>query len=160
MATGRRVGSGTRVCCRTIRQPWPQHGKELGLVDRLGHVAVGPGVHAAFALAGRDLAGDGDHREVLVLLVRADGPDGVVAVHDGHHDVHQDDVDVRPAIETSRRLRPGLHDRHLRACLFEKGRERVEVAGVVVDHQELDTRDGPVTQLHQGPPSGPVGLRR
>ena len=48
-------------------------------------------------------------------------------------------------------LGPGLHDRHLRAGLFEKGRDRVEVAGVVVDHQELHARDGPVTQLHAVP---------
>ena len=40
-------------------------GEQLGGVDRLGHVVVGAGVDAAFALAGHDLAGDGDDREVL-----------------------------------------------------------------------------------------------
>ena len=46
-----------------------------------------------------DLAGDGDDREVVEAVDRPDGADGVVAVHDRHHDVHQDDVDVGRPLE-------------------------------------------------------------
>ena len=83
---------GTR--CRR-RQPRLEGREELGGVDRLRNVVVGAGIDAALALAGRHLAGDGDDRERLELLDRPDGADGLVAVHDRHHDVHQDDVDVR-----------------------------------------------------------------
>ena len=57
------------------RQPRLERGEELGGVDRLGDVVVGAGVDAALALAGHDLAGDGDDRERLELIDRADGAD-------------------------------------------------------------------------------------
>ena len=63
---GRRTRSSAPASAPGQRQPGPQHREQLGRVDRLGHVAVGPGVQAALALPGRDLAGDRDHPEVRV----------------------------------------------------------------------------------------------
>ena len=55
-------------------------------------------------------AGDGDDRERREPLDRADGSDGLVAIHDRHHDVHQDDVDVGRPLQGGERIGAALGD--------------------------------------------------
>ncbi len=80
----------------------------LGAVDGLGDVVVGAGVEAALALPGHHLAGDGDHGQRLEPFDGPDGPDGLVPVHDRHHDVHQHDVDVGLALQDGESLGAAL----------------------------------------------------
>ncbi len=94
---GRRRGTGGRVHAvggTVVGSQGFEGCEQLGGVDRLRDVVVGPGVDAALAFAGSRLAGDRDDREGLEPVDRPDGADGLVAVHDRHHDVHQHDVDV------------------------------------------------------------------
>ena len=53
---------------------------------------------------------------VLNWSIAPDGAHGVVAVHDRHHDVHQDDVDVGRPLEDGERVGTALGDRRPRRC--------------------------------------------
>ncbi len=92
---GRDVHQDRRSCGRVRGQPLAEHGQQAGRVDRLGDVGGGAGVDAALALAGLDLGGDGDDRQVLRAGQLAHRSHRRVAIHDRHHDVDQHDVDVR-----------------------------------------------------------------
>ena len=78
--------------------------------------------------------GDGDDREVVDRRSLAHGPHRLVAVHDRHHDVHEDDVDVRRRLEDVDASCP-LSARRLELAALEQRGQREDVAEVVVDDQ-------------------------
>ena len=98
------------------------------------------------------LRGDGDDRERREPLDRPDRADGLVAVHDRHHDVHQDDVDVRHPLEGRERFGAALGDDDVGMAPFEERRHREDVAEVVVDDEDLRAR-------RSGRRSSPFGSR-
>src|SRR2546422_4693606 len=85
-------------------EPRPQHAdQELG-VDRLGEVIPGACFHALFAVALHGLRRDGNDGELLARADLANLADRIDAVDLGHHDVHQDDVDVRMRFQIADRV--------------------------------------------------------
>ena len=143
------------IRCRTRRQPWPQRRDELGRVDRLRNVVVRSGIEATLALAGRRLAGDGDDGQALEPIDASDRPDGLVSVHDRHHDVHQDDVDVGHPLERGECVGTALDDRDVGVTSLEERRHREDVADVVVDDEDLHAVDRAVLA-----PTQPVSFDR
>jgi hypothetical protein len=121
--------------CSSSVQPHAQQGQQLLRFDGLGDVVGGAGLEALLAVALHRLGGQGDDREVGEARVLADLAGGLVAVHLGHHDVHQDDVDVRVLAEGLDALAAvlGVDDRH--AVPLEHTRDGENVANVVVDDQ-------------------------
>src|SRR3954471_7840771 len=61
-------------------------------VDRLGDVVGGACREALLTVFLQRLGGDGDDRLATQGRVGADRADGLVAIHPGHHDVHEDEV--------------------------------------------------------------------
>ena len=61
--------------------------------------------------------------------------DGLVAIHFGHHDVHQDDGDVRRRLDQRHRFCAGGGGEHLHAAAFERCSKREDVAHIVVHHE-------------------------
>ena len=110
-------------------------------MHRLRHVVVGAGIEAALAFTGDDLAGHRDDGEVRELVEGADGTDGLVPVHDRHHDVHQHDVDLGHPLQRGDRVGAALGDGDIGVAAFEERRHREDVAEVVVDQQDLHSLD-------------------
>ena len=131
------------------RQPWPQGGQELGRVDGLREVVVGPGLDAALAFARHDLAGDGNDGKLGEPPVGPDGADGVVSVHDRHHDVHEDDVDVRRALQNGECLGSALRHDNIGVAPLQQGGKGEDVAEVVVDEEHLHSDDADHLELAQ-----------
>jgi hypothetical protein len=63
-------------------------------VDGLGYVVAGACVDVFFSVALHGAGGYGDYREVGEAGHLADGAGCLVAVHEGHHHVHEDQVDI------------------------------------------------------------------
>ena len=83
-------------------------GQQLALVDRLGQEVVGAGLQGLHLLL---VAARGDHhdRQVGGVGLLADPAAHLVAVHAGHHDVQEDEVDLGP-VDRLQRLLAGLAD--------------------------------------------------
>ena len=62
---------------------------------------------------------------------------GFVAVHLGHHDVHQDDCDVGSRFKGGYRFAPGAGGKHDHAASFKHAAQGKNVADVVVHHQHF-----------------------
>ena len=69
--------------------------------------------------------------------LRANPARRLVPVHLGHHDVHQDDVDIRVLVQLGQRLQAVLRVRDLHLVLFQDRRDREQVPRIVVDQQHL-----------------------
>ena len=68
---------------------------------------------------------------------------GLQAVHLGHHDVHQDEVDARACLELPQRLPAVARDLDLGALGLEHAGQREDVPHVVLDDQDaLALEDG------------------
>ena len=90
------------------------------------------------------------------LRHRADRPRRLVAVHLGHHDVHQDEVDVGVGLAAPRApSRPFSAKTHVHPVRLQRARQREDVAHVVVDDQHLAARQHGVglVQLLEHPPA-------
>ena len=70
-------------------------------------------------------------------LLRPDAADRFVTVHLRHHDVHQDDVDVGVVAEHLDRFGTAFGREHVHLVFFERRAQREDVAGVVVDDEDL-----------------------
>ncbi len=68
--------------------------------------------------------------------IGADAPHRLVAIHLGHHHVHQDEIDLGVALQRLERVVPVLGVEHAHALGLEGARHRVDVAHVVVDHED------------------------
>ena len=102
---------------------------------------------------------------VLNRSIAADRADRLVAVHDRHHDVHQDDVDVGRPLEDGERLGAALGDDDVGVAALEERGQREDVAEVVVDHEDLRPVDRAVVEPSDrlrsrlGAAGAPIGVR-
>jgi hypothetical protein len=94
---------------------------------------------APFTLAPHHLARDRDDRQRVERLQGAYRADGLVPVHDRHHDVHQHDADVWRPFEGSERVETTVGRRHNRVSALEQRSEREHVSVVVVHDEHLDS---------------------
>ena len=82
-----------RTC--TEGQPWPDHIRQYRgqkvRVDRLADMAVHAERQAAFALLRHRMGGHRDNRELRIAVVGTQQACGLVAVEDGHLQIHQYD---------------------------------------------------------------------
>jgi hypothetical protein len=107
------------------------------LVDGFGQVVVHALANEALPLTGNGMGGDRDDGGLGVEGVVADRLGGADAVHDGHLDIHEDDVE-RLALGQVDRLLAVLAHHHLGHHLLEHGGDELEVGGVVIHRQHLD----------------------
>ena len=115
-------------------------GDELGqhaLVDGLGQIVIHPLADQALPLAWNGMGGDRDDRRGGVEGLAADRLGCADAVHDGHLDIHEDDV-KRLALGLFDRLLAVLAHHHLAHHLLEHGGNQLEVGGIVIYRQHLD----------------------
>ena len=121
---------------------------ELGEVDRLGDVVVGPGVETDDLILGRVERRLNDDRDEGQRLIALDAPGDLEAVDLGEHDVEQDEVRERLRRSGRRILRCGeggdnrqgfltivCHDRGVSARLEPVAQDH-HVVRVVVDDQD------------------------
>ena len=80
-----------------------------------------------------------------------------VAVHLRHHDVHQDNVEVRALIQRFQGFAAVVGKVDIEAQLFQLGGQRVNIAHVVVHQQQLFTLENVVAVLNQLRVAAPVG---
>src|SRR6476620_10227311 len=104
-------------------QPDSHQRKELVGVDRLRYVVGGPRGDRLLAIALHCLRREGDDRQLLERLIAADDPHRLVAVHARHHDVHQDEVDLRMLPQELDAVLPVLGVEHLHAVGLEDARQ-------------------------------------
>ena len=117
-------------------QPHAHEREELLEVDRLGDVVRRAGRDRLLAVALHRLRGQGDDREARAnSRHRADRARRLVAVHLGHHHVHQDEVDAGVVVERLERLAPVLGEGTTIPRASSALVEREHVAHVVVDDQ-------------------------
>src|SRR5262249_39667648 len=75
-------------------QPDPQEREELLSVDGLGDVIRGPRFQAFLAVSLHGLGRQGNDRQGLKFAAGTDSAHGLVAVHLGHHNIHEHDVQI------------------------------------------------------------------
>src|SRR5690242_18156478 len=79
----------------SAEQPYPHQRQELVGIHRLGDIVARTGVETLLAVTLHCFGGEREYRERAGLRVYADFSDRLVAVHVGHHDVHEDDGEIR-----------------------------------------------------------------
>src|SRR5262249_53887501 len=102
-----------------------------------GHVIGRAGLQALLTVALHRLGGERDDRQQAELVIAADAPHGLVAIHLGHHDIHQHQRQIASALYEGDGLLSGSRGDHLHVVPLEQTVEREDVADVVVDHQHL-----------------------
>ena len=83
----------------SARQPDPQHRQQLLRIHRFGKVVRCTRFQALLAIALHRLGRQSDDRQGSKALIAADRTGRLVSVHLRHHDVHEDEVDVRSAFQ-------------------------------------------------------------
>src|SRR5690606_768382 len=76
-----------------------------------------------------------DDREVLQSRNLTYFADGLHAIHFGHHDIHEHELDIGLGLEHANRDAAIVGRYHLHRMLFEDRRQREDVAHVVVYDQ-------------------------
>ena len=141
---GRRGVARERCAAGSAMEPDPQQRDQAPDVEGLRDVVRRAGRDALLAVALHRLGGQGDDRQRGVARVGADAPHRLVAVHLRHHHVHQDEVDLGMAVEHLERVAPVLGVEHAHALGLERAGDGVDVAHVVVDHQDRPPGEGRV----------------
>src|SRR5580658_9716097 len=148
-AQGIRLGGpdhSVAVSSRCIRQPGADGRQEFRGVHRLGYVVVRSGVQAALSLSVYHLAGDGDDREPREALLGPYGAHRVIAIHDRHHDVHEDHVRVDCVLKEGEGIVATLGHDHRSPPSLQEHRESVGVSEVVIDQEKLLAGEGVIVQ--------------
>jgi hypothetical protein len=104
-------------------------------VERLGQVVLRPELDAPDGAARLVIRGQDDDRHAAERLVPLERLEDLVAVHLGHHDVQQDQVEG-PGPDPVQRLDPALGGVHRVAEPLQPPRQQVAVRLVVVDDQQ------------------------
>ena len=114
--------------------PAGDHPEELVLVDRLGEHVVHAGGHHPLALVLHRVGGQGDDGQLRVLGLDDGG--GLVAVHHGHLQVEEDEVEGAAAHGLDGLL-PVVGEGHAGGGHLDEGGAHLAVEGVVVHEQEM-----------------------
>ena len=80
-----------------------------------------------------------------------------VAVHFRHHDVHQDNVEVRAFVQRFQGFAAVVGEVDIEAQLFQLGGQRIDIAHVVVHQQQLLALENVVAVFDQLRVAAPVG---
>src|SRR6516164_2865131 len=123
-------------------QPQADQRQQLVRVDGFGHVIGGAGLEALLTVALHRLGRERDDRQQAELVVAADAPHGLVAIHLRHHDVHQHQRQIVRALDEVDGFLPVGSSDHLHVVTLEQTVEREDVADVVIDHQHLAPAQG------------------
>ena len=115
---------------------------ELGEVDRLGDVVVGPGVETDDLVLGRVERRLNDDRDEGQRLIALDAPGDLEAVDLGEHDVEQNEIRERIRRSGRRVLECGN-----RACR-KRGDDRQGFLAIVCHDRGVSARLEPVAQDH------------
>ena len=117
-----------------------QHGfdacQQFSPVDRLGQEFVGPAFQAPHLVFGAVEGRDHDDRNAGRCGITFDFPGDLVPVHDGHHDIQQDQVGVFRTCESEGFFPTVSRDDGI-VVLAENGTDQFDVHGVVIHHQNL-----------------------
>src|SRR3954447_9233707 len=103
--------------------------------DRLGDVVRRAGADRLLTVADHRLGRERDDRQVGETFLTPYHLHGRVAVHAGHHDVHQDEFYRRLGHQHVDTVLTVLRDQHLQTLRLEHAADREKVAGVVVDDE-------------------------
>jgi hypothetical protein len=117
------------------RQPALHAGQQLVGVDGLGDVIAGSGGQALVPVALHGPGGDGDDRQVSELRHLADRGGGGVAIHLGHHHVHQHEIDVIAGLQDLDTLMPARRVDHGEPVELQDAGDRERVPQVVIDDE-------------------------
>jgi hypothetical protein len=123
-----------------------EQGQQARRVYGLREVVARSRLEAALALPLHRLRGERDRGHVREARVPTQAAQGFVAVHLGHHDVHQDGVHLRVLAEHLEHLPPVLGDQHVRTLAAQKRGERVDRAHVVVRDEDARAAERHVRQ--------------
>src|SRR5262245_13717701 len=94
-------------------KPHPERRQQLLGVHRLGEIVRSPCLEAFLAVPFHRFRGQGDDGESQQTRVLPDPAYGLVAVHFGHHDVHQDDREAGRGLGERNRFAAGIGSEHL-----------------------------------------------
>src|SRR5579875_2323808 len=122
-------------------QPDPQKREQLLYIQRFGYVVRCSRIYAPLAVALHRLGGDGDYRQVLEAAVGADCLNRLVAVHLGHHDVHEHDVDVGRLLQGLQGVLAGLRVDDVHVVSLKGAGHRENVPHVVIDDENFSARE-------------------
>ena len=70
--------------------------KQRNSIDRLAEIVIAPAVQAFRPIAFHGIGGQRDDGSLIAFRPKASR--GCVTVHDGHHHVHEDDVERKPCV--------------------------------------------------------------
>ncbi len=125
----------------------PDPGHQGAALDGLVEVLVGAGLEALqLAVGVVELGGEEHHRHARAGRVLADAPADLEAVHVGHADVEQDEVDAA-LLHLLQGLGAAECAEHTKALGLQVGLDEPDVRRLVVDHQDLRRRLVPVWAL-------------
>ena len=116
-------------------EPYAQCRQELLGVDGFGEVVRRARLQTPFTIALHGLRGQGDDREAAPRWILPDRLYRFVAVHVGHHEVHQHDGNVRRGLDGRDGLLAGAGAQYFHAATFQHAAEREDVAHVIVHHE-------------------------
>src|SRR4051794_37338182 len=115
--------------------PSAKHGQHLFRIHWLRQVIPGPSFDALLPVALHGLGRNGDDRELLQMWNLTYGPRRIKPIELGHHDVHQNDVDIRRVLEDLNRIPSSLGGEYMHIVPLEHAGKGENIADVVVDDQ-------------------------
>ena len=117
--------------------PHAQQGKKQIEVDGLGDIVGCAGIETFLAIAFHRLGGDRDQRNVGNCRRIANLAHRLVSVHLRHHDIDQGDIHVGIFIQKGYAIASPLGMQHLDVVGLQHAGQRVDVADVVIDDEDL-----------------------
>src|SRR6266508_1527590 len=135
--SSRAAGCSTDDAIALLVQPDSHQRQQLVGVDGLRDVVRRAGRDRLFPVALHRLRRQRDDRELLERVVLTDRARRLIAVELRHHDVHQDEIDLRIGAEQLDAVPPVLRVQDLHAVALEHARQREDVPYVIVDDEDL-----------------------
>ena len=107
------------------------------LIDRFSQILIHAFGHQPLPLAGRGVGCHGYDGRLLVTPFGTDRLAGGDAIHDGHLDIHEDEIKFH-AMSQFHRLAPVLAGMDFGHQLFKQGGDQFQVGGVIIYGQHID----------------------
>lgn len=109
-------------------------------IDRLGDVIGSTGVQTFLPIALHRFGSNGNERDVSDRRRPANAPHRLVAVHLRHHDIDQSCVNIGNLFQQRDTVSAAFRMQHLYIVGLQDTGERVDVADIVVDDENLRPR--------------------